>query len=106
MGRTKDKNSNDTETLTREKVRVKKPKQYKVVLINDDYTTMDFVVSVLETIFMKTPSESVRIMLQVHRQGRGVCGIFSRQIAEAKVELVHKRARSTGFPLQCVIEEA
>lgn len=92
-------------TVSREKTRVDKPKQFKVILLNDDYTTTDFVVSILETIFKKTPAEAIQIMLQVHRGGRGVCGIYTKQIAEAKVALVRKRARSDGFPLQCVMEE-
>lgn len=75
------------------------------MLLNDDYTTMDFVVSVLETVFMKSPAEAVQIMLKVHRQGQGLCGVFSKQIAEAKVEVVHQRAREAGYPLRCVMEE-
>jgi ATP-dependent Clp protease adaptor protein ClpS len=93
------------DTATEEVVRVKQPKQFKVVLLNDDYTTMEFVVHVLETIFLKTPSEAVQIMLHVHKQGRGVAGVFSKQIAEAKIEMVHQRARSEGFPLRCIMEE-
>jgi ATP-dependent Clp protease adaptor protein ClpS len=93
-------------TVTRKKVRTHKPRLYKVILLNDDYTTTDFVVAILESIFQKSPAEAVAIMLQVHRGGRGVCGVFSRQIAEAKVELVHKRAKAQGYPLRCVMEEA
>jgi ATP-dependent Clp protease adaptor protein ClpS len=103
MGRTR--HDRDTDTSVAEKSRTKTPKQYKVFLLNDDYTTMDFVVHVLETIFMKTPAEAVQIMLQVHKQGRGVAGVFSKQIAEAKIEIVHQRARAEGFPLRCVMEE-
>jgi ATP-dependent Clp protease adaptor protein ClpS len=64
------------------------------------------VVHILETLFMKSPSEAVQIMLQVHKNGRGIAGVFSKQIAEAKIELVHQRARTEGFPLRCVMEEA
>lgn len=92
-------------TISKEKARLKHPKQYKVVLLNDDFTPMDFVVSILETIFQKSPSEAVRIMLQVHQNGRGVCGLFSKQIAEAKVALVHERAREAAHPLQSIIED-
>jgi ATP-dependent Clp protease adaptor protein ClpS len=79
---------------------------YKVMLINDDYTTMDFVVSILETVFKKSPAEAVRIMLQVHKRGSGVCGIYSKQIAETKIKTVHDRARGEGYPLRCTMEEA
>jgi len=96
----------EEETLVKERTRLRHPKQYRVILLNDDYTTMEFVVSVLEAIFMKSPAEAVQIMLQVHRQGRGVCGVFTKQIAEAKIELVHQRAREEGHPLRCTLEEA
>lgn len=95
-----------SETVTRERVRTKRPRLYKVLLLNDDYTSMDFVVSILETIFKKSPAEAVQIMLQVHNDGRGLCGMYAKQIAEAKVELVHKRARAEGFPLRCMMEES
>lgn len=92
-------------TAVAEKTRTKTPKQYKVILLNDDYTTMEFVVFVLEGVFMKSPSEAIQIMLQVHKSGRGVAGIFSKQIAEAKIDRVHSEARKEGFPLKCVMEE-
>lgn len=95
-----------TRTAIKERVRVKQPKQYRVLLLNDDYTPMDFVVAVLESIFQKSPAEAVRIMLQVHHQGRGVCGVFAKQIAEAKIALVHERAAEGGHPLKCTMEEA
>jgi ATP-dependent Clp protease adaptor protein ClpS len=66
---------------------------------------MDFVVIILETIFSKSPSEAMQIMLQVHKSGRGVAGIFSKQIAEAKIDQVHAQAKKDGFPLRCVMEE-
>lgn len=100
------KSSSGTQTISKEKVKLKQPKLYKVILLNDDYTTMDFVVSILEGIFQKSPAEAVRIMLQVHNQGRGSCGNFSKQIAEAKVSQVHARAEGAGYPLKCVMEEA
>jgi ATP-dependent Clp protease adaptor protein ClpS len=95
----------DVVTLPKKKTRTKQPKQYKVILLNDDYTTMDFVVAILETTFRKTPAEAVQIMLQVHKQGRGVCGIYSQQIAEAKTLQVSEKARAAGHPLQCIMEE-
>lgn len=94
-----------TDSAVAEKVRVQTPKLYKVVILNDDYTTMEFVVFVLETIFMRNPSEAVQIMLHVHKAGRGVAGIFTKQIAEAKIEMVHQQAQSEGFPLRCLLEE-
>ena len=66
---------------------------------------MEFVVYVMETVFMKTPAEAIQIMLQVHKSGRGVAGVFSKQIAEAKIDRVHAEAQREGFPLKCVMEE-
>jgi ATP-dependent Clp protease adaptor protein ClpS len=94
-----------SDTATQERVRVEPPKRYRVLLLNDDFTTMDFVVIILETIFAKSPSEAMQIMLQVHKSGRGVAGIFSKQIAEAKIDQVHAQAKKDGFPLRCVMEE-
>jgi len=92
------------ETLTRP--RVTRPKRYKVILYNDDYTTMEFVVQILEGIFGKTPSEATQIMLQVHRTGRGVAGVYVLEVAETKVTEVHRTAEARGFPLRAGIEEA
>ena len=85
---------------------VEEPPQYKVLLHNDDYTTMDFVVHVLESVFSKPPSEAVQIMLNVHRKGVGMCGIYTAEVAETKVATVHHLARDRGFPLKCSMEEA
>ena len=84
----------------------KRPQLFHVVLINDDYTTMEFVVHVLESIFDKGPAEAYRIMMEVHIQGRGVCGAYTYEVAETKVETVHEMARTEGFPLRAGIEEA
>jgi ATP-dependent Clp protease adaptor protein ClpS len=100
------KRATDTDTVTSEDIEVRHPKSYRVILLNDNYTTMDFVVSVLETIFKKSPAEAMQIMLRVHKTGQGVAGIFARQIAEAKIALVHDKARAAGFPLRCTMEEA
>jgi ATP-dependent Clp protease adaptor protein ClpS len=101
-----DESQSGIETISEDEVRVREPKLYRVILLNDDYTTMDFVVSILETVFKKSPEEARRIMLAVHNKGRGICGIYPRQIAEAKVIMVHTRARQEGFPLRCMMKEA
>ncbi|MCI5064630.1 ATP-dependent Clp protease adapter ClpS [bacterium] len=100
-----DSSDGGVQTVTREKVRVKKPKLYKVFLLNDDYTTMDFVVSILERVFQKSPSEATRVMLQVHQQGSGLCGTYPKEIAEAKVQTVEVEAAKADFPLKCTMEE-
>jgi len=92
----------------KERVETKKqnPKQFQVILLNDDYTTMDFVIHVLESIFQKSPAEAHRIMLQVHVNGRGIAGVYSWEIAETKVDTLHEQAAAAGFPLRAAIEEA
>ncbi len=105
MGRGRQNTDSGTGTETIERVRVAIPKQYKVLLLNDNYTTMEFVVQVLETIFRRSPSESAQIMLRVHKNGKGLAGVYPKQIAEAKIELVHRRARDSGYPLKCSMEE-
>ncbi len=82
------------------------PPMYRVLLHNDDYTTMEFVVEVLQQVFHKSPSEATRIMLLVHKSGTGLCGVYTEEIAETKVALVHHLARKNGYPLQCSMEEA
>lgn len=98
-------NTEEIGVVTVPRERVKAPRMYKVVLLNDDYTSMDFVVAILEGVFRKSPAEAVRIMLQVHKSGKGICGTYSKQIAEIKVMEVHRRARQEGYPLKCVIED-
>jgi ATP-dependent Clp protease adaptor protein ClpS len=83
---------------------VEEPPMYKVMLLNDDYTTMEFVVEVLVYVFKKSPEEATRIMLNVHRIGVGVCGIYSYEVAETKVNMVDTLARENGFPLKCIME--
>ena len=99
-----EKYNNNTEVLTRNKV--KTPNMYAVILINDDYTPMEFVVHVLERFFSKTRDEATNIMLHVHQKGAGVCGVFSFEIAETKVVQVMDCARENQHPLQCTIEKA
>jgi ATP-dependent Clp protease adaptor protein ClpS len=82
------------------------PTLYKVVLLNDDYSTMEFVIQVLESVFQKSPSEAYGTMMQVHLQGRGVAGVYPWEIAETKVDTVTTMARAAGFPLRATIEEA
>ena len=94
----------DGEVLERTKQETKKPELYKVLLLNDDYTTMDFVVEVLESIFHKAPAEAYRIMMAVHTQGKGLCGVYPFEVAETKVEAVIGRARENGFPLRAAME--
>ena len=85
---------------------VSEPPLFKVIMHNDHYTTMEFVVGVLEAVFMKTPSEATQIMLAIHRRGQGLCGTFTREIAETKVDRVHSLARQNEFPLRCSLEPA
>jgi len=81
------------------------PKEYKVLLLNDDYSTMDFVVEILMNVFHKSYEQSEAVMIEIHKKGKGICGIYSYEIAETKVAIVHKKARDAGFPLKAVIEE-
>jgi ATP-dependent Clp protease adaptor protein ClpS len=83
---------------------LEEPTMYKVLLYNDDYTTMDFVVWILEDIFHKSSSEATRIMLNVHYNGFGICGYYTGEIAETKVTAVHIRAKEAGFPLKASME--
>ncbi len=84
--------------------KVKEPSMYKVLLLNDDYTTMDFVVEVLRYVFHKSLTDATQIMLNVHRKGVGMCGIYSFEVAETKVNTVEALARERGFPLKCTME--
>jgi ATP-dependent Clp protease adaptor protein ClpS len=94
------------EVLERTRQETKEPPLFKVILINDDYTTMEFVVQVLETVFHKSPAEAFRIMMQVHTQGKGLCGLYPHDIAETKVATVHDLAKEHGYPLRADIEAA
>jgi ATP-dependent Clp protease adaptor protein ClpS len=92
------------EILERTRQATKKPELYQVLLLNDDYTTMDFVVDVLESIFHKQPAEAHRIMMMVHLQGKGLCGVYPFDVAETKVAAVVDSAREHGFPLRAAME--
>jgi ATP-dependent Clp protease adaptor protein ClpS len=93
------------EVVERTRQQTKEPELYRVLLLNDDYTTMDFVVDVLESVFHKSPAEAYRIMMAVHTQGQGLCGVYPFEVAETKVETVVDLARSNGFPLRATMEK-
>lgn len=98
------KTDQDSDTAIAEKTKVKPPKKYKVILHNDDYTTMEFVIYILQTVFHKTIDEAENIMMEVHLKGAGVCGIYSREIAETKALKVVNLAKANNHPLECTIE--
>ena len=104
-----DKNRNKTDgqtgVITRTAPKTKKPSMYKVLLLNDDYTPMEFVVHVLERFFNKGRDEATRIMLHVHQKGVGICGVYTFEIAETKVTQVMDFARKHQHPLQCTMEK-
>ena len=95
----------DTGTITKSKPRTKRPSLYRVLLLNDDYTPMEFVVEVLQLFFTLTRERATQIMLKVHTEGRGVCGIFPKDVASTKVEQVIAYSRQHQHPLQCAMEE-
>lgn len=106
-----DKRAGDGETstpglATKTRARTKKPQLYKVLMLNDDYTPMEFVVLVLQRFFRMEIEEATRVMLQVHQKGVGVCGVFSYEVAETKVNQVMDCARDNQHPLQCTLEVA
>lgn len=96
----------DSDVLTEDHIDVKEPKAYHVILYNDDYTTMEFVVYVLETIFHHSRPVAEKIMLDVHRKGKGIAGIYARDIAETKALQTRNLAQEHNFPLKCVAEPA
>jgi len=100
------KDIGETELLIRDEEKLKEPRDYVVILLNDDYTSMDFVVEVLELIFHKSEEEATRIMLNIHHKGRGVVGVYTWDIANTKAYQVHAIAKDHGYPLHCIVEEA
>jgi ATP-dependent Clp protease adaptor protein ClpS len=98
----------ETDGAVKERVQTEKkdPTLYKVILLNDDYTTMEFVMHVLETVFLKSPAEAYRIMMQVHLNGSGIAGVYPWEVAETKVETLTSMARHAEYPLRAAIEEA
>jgi ATP-dependent Clp protease adaptor protein ClpS len=95
----------NTGVVIKARVKTRKPAMYKVLMLNDDYTPMEFVVHVLERFFQKNREEATQIMLHVHRRGVGVCGVFTYEVAESKVTQVMDLARQNQHPLQCTIEK-
>lgn len=95
-----------TGTGVRERIRVKTPQQYQVVMHNDDFTTMDFVVDVLKVVFGKEPSEAMALMLAIHHAGKAIVGVYTYDIATSKAKKAMSMARNEGFPLRCTCEPA
>ena len=93
-----------SQILVEQKKKLQKPKLFKVILLNDDYTPMEYVVKLLKTVFNKSETEAVNIMLMVHNKGSGVCGVFTKDIAETKVFTVLKMAKHDQHPLKCIME--
>ncbi|MFZ5428010.1 MAG: ATP-dependent Clp protease adapter ClpS [Thermodesulfobacteriota bacterium] len=96
---------NESESGAGVEEQIREPRKYKVLLHNDDYTTMEFVVEILMTVFHKSEAEATQIMLAVHKNGMGVCGVYTAEVAETKVVAVRQLARRGGYPLKCTMEE-
>jgi ATP-dependent Clp protease adaptor protein ClpS len=109
MGMNEDDRQNDDSSSTgvavQTRTKTKKPSMYKVLMLNDDYTPMEFVVHVLERFFSKSREEATQIMLHVHRRGVGICGVFTYEVAETKVTQVTEFARRNQHPLRCTLEK-
>ena len=95
----------EEEVISETRDEIDEPPMYKVLLHNDDYTTMEFVVEILMLVFNKPPEEAIEIMLNVHQKGIGICGVYTYEVSETKVNTVHDLARENGFPLKCTMEE-
>ncbi|MFV8833885.1 ATP-dependent Clp protease adapter ClpS [Aquisalimonas sp.] len=102
----RDQQGDDGVSVQEAKPSLKRPPLFRVLLLNDDYTPMEFVVDVLETFFSMDRSQATQVMLQVHTKGSGICGVYSRDVAETKVEQVNDYAREHNHPLMCTMEEA
>lgn len=103
---TPQENGQDAVVVERQKLELGPPKLYQVVMLNDDYTPMEFVVMVLQDVFRQDLETATQIMLKIHHEGRGVCGVYTKDVAATKVELVMAAARQAGHPLQCILESA
>ena len=97
-------NNQEGSVVTEHILEVKEPQLYKVLLHNDDYTTMEFVISILETIFHKSADDAAQIMLNVHNEGVGIAGVYTKEICETKISVVHQLAKKNEFPLRCSME--
>ncbi len=95
-----------SELVPEEKQQTRTPSLYRVLLVNDDFTPMDFVILILQRFFQKPVDEATQIMLEVHQRGAGLCGVFSHEVAETKVHIVNTFAKSHRFPLKCTMEKA
>jgi len=95
----------EEEVIAETRDEIDEPPMYKVLLHNDDYTTMEFVIEIMMLVFKKSPEESVEIMLNVHQKGIGICGVYTYEVSETKVKTVHALAREHGFPRKCTMEE-
>ena len=100
-----DKNADEIAVISKESVKVKKPKLYKVILLNDDYTPMEYVVALLKKVFNRNQDQAINIMLTVHKKGSGICGIYTLEIAETKVKTVNQMAKNDEHPLKCILEK-
>ena len=101
----RDRYQTDEQLSSETRDETQEPPRYRVLLHNDDYTTMEFVVEILMYVFNKSPESAAKIMLNVHRTGIGVCGSYAHEIAETKVDTVHNLARESGYPLRCSMEQ-
>ncbi len=97
--------NNDNNLLTKEKVKLQKPSMYAVIMLNDDYTPMEFVIYVLQSVFKKNYEDAKKIMLTIHNEGKGVCGVFPLDIAETKANQVVEFARINQHPLECKVQK-
>ena len=95
----------EEEVISETRDEIDEPPMYKVLLHNDDYTTMEFVIEIMMLVFKKSPEESMEIMLNVHQKGIGICGVYTYEVSETKVNTVHDLARDNGFPLKSTMEE-
>ena len=99
-----DKRKEQGDSAVREREKIDKPRRYKVVLLNDHYTTMEFVVKVLREVFHHSPAQSTRIMLHIHNHGVGIAGVYSKEVAETRIARAEEMAKEHGHPLQCDME--
>ncbi|PZT49012.1 ATP-dependent Clp protease adapter ClpS [Helicobacter valdiviensis] len=97
---------NESSTLEQVSMQIQEPFYYKVILLNDDYTTQEFVIEILQKIFGKNFEDSLNLMLQIHHNGKGVCGIYPYDIAETKVAQVRKKSKEQQYPLRVILEKA